>query len=194
MDRVEWWISWRDTVFVYVMHGGALRKIGVSIDPYRRRKEVERLIEQEVHLEFFVSHPIRYWKKVEASVHQVLHNKRVRGEWFDVSSDEAENAVLRCLFDVVPEIGELAVCLDHDAARAWMMLRSERDLEAMYETDFDQIILRGPPGGMTATERLSAFLDWRYGRSSSGETASRHRLSKSTMSRNFRERLYGCQR
>ena len=66
--------------------------------------------------------------------------------------------------------------------------KAERDLEAIQERDIGFTILNGPPVGMTATQRLCAFLDWRYGPYPAKEVAQKHRISKATMVRCFGDR------
>lgn len=183
------WMNWRSTLFVYVMKSGDLRKIGVTIDPYRRLAEVQREVGEGVDLEFMASHPVQYLQRIEAATHLELSAKRVHGEWFSVSYPEAEVAILRCLAMELHGDNHGHLLADYAGFRDAVVAKAEGDLEAMQERDIGFIILNGPPTGMTATQRLCAFLDWRYGTCSGKDVSQKHGVSKSTLVRCFGDRL-----
>ena len=183
------WTGWRDTLFVYVMKGANLRKIGVTIDPYRRLAEVRREVGEPVILEFMASHPVRYLQRVEAAVHADLSDKREHGEWFSVSDHEAEMSVLRCLLREAEGASYGDLDADYEGVRNAVVAQAEQDLNAIQQKNLSSIILNGPPADMTATLRLCAFLDWRYGSCAASDVAQRHGISKATMVRCFGDRL-----
>lgn len=74
--------------YVYLMWSDNLYKIGISIDPERRRKAVEEGLLKPVLLicQFFTD---RAWK-IERGLHQRFASKRIKGEWFDLTPEDVE--------------------------------------------------------------------------------------------------------
>lgn len=79
------------TAKIYVMDDGRYRKIGFSSDPERRAKQVGPLARVVFEIEA-ADHV-----NVERAAHIRLSDRRVAGEWFDASVDEAIEAVRHAL-------------------------------------------------------------------------------------------------
>lgn len=81
----------RTNAKIYVMRAedGTL-KLGHSVDPARRSKEVGRVVEI-VHETDIIEHV----ERIERAAHRVLalHGKHLRGEWFEATLDDAINAI-----------------------------------------------------------------------------------------------------
>jgi hypothetical protein len=171
------------------MKSGDVRKIGISRDPCERRKQVQSEIGRPVELEFFVSHEFVHQESVERAAHRSLLDKKVHGEWFSVSLEDAEKVVVSCLLSVTGDERKERLDLDFKEIKRELLEKADKDLEEAFERSSNMNVLYGPPMGMTATERLSAFLDWRYGKDTSKEIAARHFLSIGTMMRRFGDRV-----
>ena len=78
--------------FLYVMAIGSVCKIGYSVEPLMRKQSVESEIGGNVTLEFKMY--AENARGAERAAHLRLKDKRVLGEWFDVSVDEAIEAVV----------------------------------------------------------------------------------------------------
>lgn len=80
--------------YVYVL--GAVdspQKIGISRDPYRRAGEFKTGSHQELVVSFKTPLLRSEAYEVERLVHHRLSERRVRGEWFDVTPEEAAREV-----------------------------------------------------------------------------------------------------
>lgn len=190
MNGGQWeWQTWSDALFVYVMRCHDVRKIGITNNPIRRQMEVERDIGMATDLEFMVSHPVPVGRLVESCSHRLLDDRKVWNEWFFVSLQEAEAVLVACVCDHVDYLSRDDLRQDYQSAKAMIRKRTAADFNAVEERDINDIILRGPPGNLTATQRLAAYLDWRYGNLPVRQTAKLHGLNVTTMSKRFGERL-----
>lgn len=76
-----------DSVYLLNLKGTNYFKIGVSVNVQRRMSDLQTAMPMEVVL---VAHTITpYAKDLELALHTKLSGFRVRGEWFDLPSDEA---------------------------------------------------------------------------------------------------------
>ncbi|KAA1057171.1 GIY-YIG nuclease family protein [Azospirillum argentinense] len=77
---------------VYVIAGdtGPV-KIGVSINPKNRLSSVQNGHPHKLALRHVV--PVAEAYRIEGAVHAALADKRLNGEWFDVTADEARSAI-----------------------------------------------------------------------------------------------------
>lgn len=83
--------------FLYIMQSGEHVKIGVSGDPLARLSGVQTGNPESVHLLYVFKPLARKASWVEGEVHKTLRGRRVRGEWFAVTPEEAMDAVRRLL-------------------------------------------------------------------------------------------------
>lgn len=82
----------RASGYVYIMAIGQVCKVGYSIDPEIRKQAVEVEIGGVVSLEFkMYSENAR---GAERAAHKRLGSRRVLGEWFEVSIEDAIDAVV----------------------------------------------------------------------------------------------------
>lgn len=78
--------------FVYVISAGDVRhKIGMANDPEVRLRSLRTGVPDELTLIHSVE--VSHAQRAEAKAHQILAGKRIRGEWFDCSAEEAIAAV-----------------------------------------------------------------------------------------------------
>lgn len=72
--------------FVYLLSSGSLYKIGKAIDIESRQKQVERDVSQKL----VEVHRIRSndYTRAEAELHLKFQHRRIRGEWFNLSTVE----------------------------------------------------------------------------------------------------------
>ncbi len=85
---------------IYVMENDdGLVKLGRSLDPDKRRRTLESGTGRNVHL--CHTTPLRDDSSyVEAAAHRILADKRKAGEWFDVTVDDAVQAIEAAIRDV----------------------------------------------------------------------------------------------
>jgi hypothetical protein len=92
-----------DTSFLYVMWTGTITmprsKIGHSVRPMKRRSQLDQGAPFEIKLEWQWEVPRHRARELEQKVHQLLANRRVRGEWFRIPSYTARDAVQEVLTD-----------------------------------------------------------------------------------------------
>lgn len=71
--------------FVYLMSNGRYYKVGVTNDPERRRKEIEKASGYPIDITLTVYADDPY--TVEKDIHNMLFAFRVEGEWFNLPAD-----------------------------------------------------------------------------------------------------------
>jgi hypothetical protein len=74
--------------YLYLISGGGLIKIGIADDVQKRIKTLNLAspVPLELVASFFVSNAM----SVEGELHRHFSDKRVRGEWFDLSRQDIE--------------------------------------------------------------------------------------------------------
>ena len=101
--------------YVYLMKMCGYYKIGYSQDPTTRSKEIGVLapMQPEIVHTIFTNN----MRETEAVFHYQFREKRIRGEWFDLSEDDVRDF---CKFRIVNEYNEQAIydfyaehCLDN---------------------------------------------------------------------------------
>ncbi len=87
-------------VYLITVAGHRPTKIGIAIDPSRRRDRIQCGHWMDVILDeqFFVEDKTAAYA-IEYKVHQLLKRKQIKGEWFNVRPYEASAAVRRVLQD-----------------------------------------------------------------------------------------------
>ena len=78
------------TDYLYIMDRGDARKIGFSNDPSQRLKDIRREHKDVQLLRMFETDNPR---DCERAAHNYLAEKRLDGEWFDVNTSEATEAI-----------------------------------------------------------------------------------------------------
>jgi hypothetical protein len=75
---------------VYVIQSGNTNyyKIGVSVDPYSRMKDLQ--IGNPVDLKIIASYKVKDAEKIEHELHTVFKNKRLKREWFELNKRDLE--------------------------------------------------------------------------------------------------------
>lgn len=77
----------KDERFVYLVKMRENYKIGISKNPEKRFGEFTLLPEK---LETIFIHKVANAKLVESDLHEIFNNKRVRGEWFNLTKEDIE--------------------------------------------------------------------------------------------------------
>lgn len=103
-------------VYVMVAESGRV-KVGISRNPEKRRRELELSSGGQVKLVHSQEHENA--RDVEREVHTTLRKKRIFGEWFDVCSGEAIEAIERAWNDYSRVNATVAVRFPPDM-RAWL--------------------------------------------------------------------------
>lgn len=86
---------------VYIMRCGGYYKIGVSKDPERRARELDKR-PYKVEL-VFVSSATEYAYKVESCIHEWLEEDKVGGEWFRFPHDFVEAIIAEIMYEIKNE-------------------------------------------------------------------------------------------
>jgi Meiotically up-regulated gene 113 len=78
--------------FVYVMANREhnLYKIGCTLDVAQRRKAIEREIPIPFPIEVVTTWETYHYEELVPSLHRVLANKRIKGEWFKLAEDDVK--------------------------------------------------------------------------------------------------------
>lgn len=117
----------KNLAYVYVIGSpNGPTKVGYSVDTERRLKNLQRPITQRIQI--FGKWPVGYSSAlaVERYAHWLLREKQISGEWFDVTPDEASEAVARAVNEGVdpnyplPRIdllGRELLCGEHIATK-----------------------------------------------------------------------------
>jgi hypothetical protein len=91
----------KSTSFLYVLWSGNCAmprsKVGYSINPHMRRAQLDQGSPFEVKLHWMWEVPANEVRFLEQEVHELLKNRRVRGEWFRIASHLAKEAVEQVL-------------------------------------------------------------------------------------------------
>jgi hypothetical protein len=89
-------------MFIYVIFSGNApmprSKIGISLNPHARAQDISAGSPWTVRLIKAWEVPADQARSIEKEVHESLKDKRVRGEWFRVTTGTAMQAVLTVLF------------------------------------------------------------------------------------------------
>ncbi len=93
-------------MFLYVIGNKSNRqKIGFSKNVEKRLKTLQTGNSEELLLHYYVSVPENRVRILEKKIHQELSYKRLKGEWFDMSPDDAKYfldfSIIRWLDDVL---------------------------------------------------------------------------------------------
>lgn len=118
---------------VYVASGrGGLVKVGFSTNAEQRMITLASQERTSVRLEHaeFVPENARL---VERVAHVLLREKRERGEWFDVSVDDAVEAVREAVHAVEEGRGESIIAGARPPGRMFSIRFSDRDMEMLDE-------------------------------------------------------------
>lgn len=79
------------------------QKIGFAKDPHRRLKTLQTGNPDKLYLHHYVEIPDEKTRIMERKIHSEIGYKRISGEWFDITVDEAigilDHAVIRWLDD-----------------------------------------------------------------------------------------------
>lgn len=136
---------------VYVMQGLDALKIGFSHSPEARRAQLRRDGAVKVLRTYDVSDA----RSVEAAAHHLLAEKRKRGEWFDVSVEEAESAIEAAVRMV--DSGEWAALRPEGAKSTSIYLTdAERDLWDRIATERNVTKKDALLAGLRALDRADA--------------------------------------
>jgi hypothetical protein len=92
-------IARRGGAVIYVASDGMNTKVGRTSNPDRRLKQLEESRGRSVRMCFTTEKRVDV-VLVEARAHQLLIDKTLGSEWFDVSPDDAWSAVMRAIDDV----------------------------------------------------------------------------------------------
>lgn len=116
-----------ETAYLYVMGGSAAPlKVGFSFSPERRVQAVRSDARRRVYLLGKWAVPTSMVLRAERHAHRLLQDDRAYGEWFNVSRERAEAAVLAAV--------EWATTPEHkagsNAGRVLKAWRLERKLDA----------------------------------------------------------------
>jgi hypothetical protein len=88
------------TPYVYLMrHTNGLTKIGFSYSPQAREKTLQA---EDPRLRLIATKQAH--KNVETRLHRIFSDKRVRGEWFDLSNREVDWMRFLCGFESVEDL------------------------------------------------------------------------------------------
>lgn len=91
-------------MFLYVIGNNSNKqKIGFSKDVARRLKTLQTGNSEELLLHYYVPIPENKVRILEKKIHHELSYKRLKGEWFNITAEEAKSfldfAVIRWLDD-----------------------------------------------------------------------------------------------
>jgi predicted GIY-YIG superfamily endonuclease len=91
-------------MYIYVIGNKENRqKIGFAKDPYRRLKTLQTGNPDKLYLHHYVEIPDEKTRIMESKIHSEISYKRITGEWFDISAEDAklvlDHAVIRWLDD-----------------------------------------------------------------------------------------------
>ena len=88
---------------VYIIRQGDTRlfKIGVSNNPMRRLKNLQTGNPHPLKMMFSVAcHGLSAYE-AEALIHRHLSKERVKGEWFDIQSDDRVVSIAQCMLNAL---------------------------------------------------------------------------------------------
>lgn len=85
--------------YIYIIRANGLIKIGKSSEPDSRVKQLQTAMPYEIELLFKVQTDDMTW--LERETHWALQEHRIRGEWFDVTPEQAQAAIETALPDSV---------------------------------------------------------------------------------------------
>lgn len=77
--------------FIYLMKGGDYHKIGLSVDPEKRRQQIATGMPFNIELIHTIS--TDDMKKAEKRLHDLFASKRVGGEWFELDDTDVEQVM-----------------------------------------------------------------------------------------------------
>lgn len=84
---------------IYVMADNFKRtKIGVSINPKNRSKQLEGATGLDINVEYKTIQCYN-WSKIESKMHYIFKNKRIKSEWFNVEIEDVIKELKRQSFD-----------------------------------------------------------------------------------------------
>lgn len=86
--------------YVYVLSVGAVCKVGYSVEPWLRKLAIECEFETSAKLVFSVA--ASNARGAERAAHKLLKPHHVMGEWFEVSPQQAIDAVTWAVANPVP--------------------------------------------------------------------------------------------
>jgi hypothetical protein len=78
-------------MYIYVIGTEKRQKIGFSSDPSARLKQLQTGNPESLQLHYRISVPEDQVKLLERFLHKDIGYKRIKGEWFDMTKDEAIN-------------------------------------------------------------------------------------------------------
>jgi hypothetical protein len=79
--------NWQDkSGYVYLVHDGALYKIGISVQPDKRIQQLK--YENGRPCTILVLIETENYRALEGQLHERFSNKRVKGEWFDLAAED----------------------------------------------------------------------------------------------------------
>lgn len=89
--------------FVYVIGcAGNPVKIGMAKNPDSRLAELQTGFPHKLRVYARFAVPLDMASQIERRAHAILSTKRLNGEWFDASREEAEDAVMIAIQQIVP--------------------------------------------------------------------------------------------
>lgn len=108
-------------------------KIGYDNFPYRRKNDYQ--VHTPIDLEMNFIQPVleSEVKFIESQIHSELQNKRIRGEWFEISSWDAEEVVKKILKERGYNIFKINKVEEHDQ---WTYVNSSNDSGQNLKYDF----------------------------------------------------------
>lgn len=116
---------------VYVMADGTQTKIGISDNPQARARSVGVGRSAPIRVIHVVARDAGDARSVERTAHKLLAEKRASGEWFDVSPDEAIEAVRQAISMV--EAGDFRAPIPRHQYENVIGVRLEPDEKAALE-------------------------------------------------------------
>jgi len=88
-----------DPGYVYLMECGGIYKIGLSKDPSKRRKQIERGLStsrRSPRVELLAQLPTGAMKATEEMLHSFYRDEHFFLEWFELRRDQVETFVAMC--------------------------------------------------------------------------------------------------
>jgi len=111
----------RTNAKLYVMRrGDGVLKLGHSQDPAFRKKQLGGPDLELVHETDFITHA----ERAERLAHKVLANKRIRGEWFKATLEQA----LEAIQIAIRQAQELGACVAHKENHQVQLSRETKSL------------------------------------------------------------------
>lgn len=91
-------------MYIYIIgNNESQQKIGFAKNPEKRLKSLQTGNSQKLYLHHTVKVPEEKVKILEKKIHHEINHKRIKGEWFNISSEQAKlilnHAIIRWLDD-----------------------------------------------------------------------------------------------